>query len=109
METWPTRKRDRELEETVAAFREALKEQPRERAPIGWTTSIGHQGVVLALLADRRRDIAMAETAVKQISEAFRVMRDTTYSLDAPYFERQLAKARDSLARLRRQQRKWGE
>jgi hypothetical protein len=64
---------------------------------------------LLALLADWRRDAAMAETAVRRISEAFKVMRDTTYSRDAPYFERQPAKARDPLARLRRQQRKWGE
>ena len=64
------------LEEAVAAYREALKERTRERVPLDWATSFGNEGVALMLLAERRRDAAMAETALGQISVAFETMRD---------------------------------
>ena len=39
-----------------------------------WASSLGNQGVALMLLAERRKDAAMAETALNQINTAFQTM-----------------------------------
>jgi hypothetical protein len=91
------------LEEALAAYREALKERTRERVPLQWAMSFGNQGVVLLLLAQRRGDAAMAETALSQINEAFETMRDGGDARQAAYFEARLPRARDLVARLRGQ------
>jgi hypothetical protein len=59
------------LEEAFAAYRDALKERTRERVPLQWDMSTGNQGVALTVLAERRRDLAMAKRAQAQISAAF--------------------------------------
>ena len=82
---------------------EALKERTRERVLLQWAMSFGNQGVVLVLLAQRRRDAAMAETALSQINEAFETMRDGGDARQAAYFEARLPPARDLVARLRGQ------
>jgi len=52
-------------------------------------------------LADRRRDVSMAETALVQINTAFETMRDGGNALSAAYYGRQLSRARAIVARLR--------
>jgi hypothetical protein len=52
------------LEEAVAAFREALKERTRERVPLQWAMSLGNQGVAMIRLAERKKNSAMAKTAL---------------------------------------------
>jgi len=89
------------LEEAVAAYREALKEQTRERAPLDWARSFGSEGVTLMLLAERRGDATMAETAFSQINAAFQTLRDGGHARNAAYYERQLPWARALVARLR--------
>ena len=88
------------LEEAVVAYREALKERTRERVPLDWARSLGNQGVVLMFLAERRGDATMAETALGQINTAFETMRDGGHAPNAAYYERQLPRARDLVARL---------
>ena len=45
----------------------------------------------------------MAETALNQINEAFETMRDGGNAPSAAYYERQLAKARALVGRMRAQ------
>jgi hypothetical protein len=64
------------VEEAVAAYRDVLTEQTRERAPLQWAMSFGNEGVALLHLAERTKDAAMAETAVLQIATACETSRD---------------------------------
>jgi hypothetical protein len=91
------------LEEAVIAYREALKERTRERTPLDWATSFGNEGITMMLLAERRRDAAMAETALSQINEAFETTRNGGNAPSAAYYERQLPRARALVVRLRGQ------
>jgi hypothetical protein len=52
------------------------------------------------LLAERRGNAVMAETALSQINEAFETMRDGGHAPNAAYYEQQLPRARDLVARL---------
>jgi len=87
----------------VAAFRDALKERTRERVPLDWAMSFGNEGVALMLLAERRRDTAMAKTALSQINTAFETMRGGGHAAHAAFYEQQLPAARALVARLRGQ------
>jgi hypothetical protein len=58
------------LEEAVLAYREALKETTRERVPLHWVMSTGNQGVAMMLLAERKKDVTMAEAALDHIEAA---------------------------------------
>jgi tetratricopeptide (TPR) repeat protein len=89
------------LEEAAAAHRAALGEYTRERVPLDWARSFGSEGVALMLLAERRRDAAMAKTALDQINTAFETMRDGGHAPNAAFYEQQLLRARDLVARLR--------
>jgi hypothetical protein len=80
-----------------------LKEWTRERAPLQWAESFGGQGVALMLLAERRKDGAMAETALSHIETAFEAMRDGGDAFSASHFDQQLPRARALVARLRGQ------
>jgi len=91
------------LEEAVAAYREALKEQTHERVPLRWARSFGNEGIALMLLAERRGDAGMAETALSQINEAFETIRDGGDARNAAYYEARLPTARAIVARLRGQ------
>jgi hypothetical protein len=91
------------LEEAVAAFSEALKERDRERVPLQWAYSFGKQGVALMLLAERRKDAALGESALTQITVALQTVREGGDDSTAAYYERQLSKARSIVARLRGQ------
>jgi hypothetical protein len=55
------------------------------------------------LLAERRADAVIAETALSQLNEAFETMRDGGNAPGAAYYERQLPRARGIVARLRGQ------
>ena len=48
------------LEQTVAAYREALKEFTQERVPLQWAMSTGNQGVAMMIIAKRKEDPVMA-------------------------------------------------
>jgi hypothetical protein len=75
------------LDETVSAFREALRENTRERVPLEWAKVTGNQGDAL-LLAERRGDVEMAQLAVRQIEAAFATSRDGEDALSAAFYER---------------------
>lgn len=87
--------------EAVAAYGAALQVRTRERAPFDWAMSWGNQGIVMMRLAEQRRDTDMAESAIRQIEDAFNTMREGGNSSDAVYFERQLKLARTRDKRFR--------
>jgi hypothetical protein len=90
------------LEEAVTAYRAALEERIRARVPLDWAASAGNQGVTLRVLAERRRDLAMAEQALAQIKVAFEACRDAHLAPDASYYDAQLPAARALVERLRK-------
>jgi len=65
--------------------------------------SFGNEGVALMLLAERRGDAAIAETALSQMNTAFETMRDGGHAPYAAYYEGQLPSARALAVRLRGQ------
>jgi hypothetical protein len=88
------------LDEAVAAYGEALKEQTRARVPLLWANSAGNQGVALLLIAERRADGAMAKTALDQIEAAITTAREGGDALAAANFEAQVPKARSLVKHL---------
>ncbi len=52
------------LEEAVAAYREALKENTRERAPFDWASTQTSLGNALLSLGERESGTALLEDAV---------------------------------------------
>ena len=71
--------------------------------PLDWVGSFGNEGIALMLLAERRGDVGMAETALSQIKVASEIMRDGGNAPSAAYYEQQLPRARAIVARLRGQ------
>jgi tetratricopeptide (TPR) repeat protein len=60
------------LEEAVAAYREALKEQTRERVPLDWAMTQTNLGNTLSSLGQRERGTARLEEAVAAYREALK-------------------------------------
>jgi tetratricopeptide (TPR) repeat protein len=58
------------FEEAVAAYREALKEQTRERAPLDWATTQNNLGYALLMLGMQESGTAKLEEAVAAYREA---------------------------------------
>jgi hypothetical protein len=54
----------------------------------------------MRLLAERRGDLATAERALAQITEAFETCRDANHAPNAAYYEAQLPAARALVERL---------
>ena len=69
--------------------------------PLDWAKSVGNEGIALMQLAERRKDITMAETALSQIATAFEALRDGGDEAVAEYFENRLPRARAAVTRLR--------
>ena len=60
------------LDEAVAAYREALKEMTRERAPLDWAATQVGLGVALAMLGGRESGTARLDEAVAAYREGLR-------------------------------------
>ncbi len=60
------------LEEAVAAFREALKEQTRERVPLEWAATQNNLGNALTRLGERESGTGKLEQAVAAYREALK-------------------------------------
>jgi tetratricopeptide (TPR) repeat protein len=90
------------LRSAIERYERLLELQPRARVPLDWAMSTGNQGVALRLIAERRGDIAMAQRALTQITEAFETSRDAHHVPNATYYEAQLPAARALVARLRK-------
>ena len=58
------------MEEAVAAFREALKENTRERVPLDWAKTQINLGNALRTLGERETGTARLEEAVGVFREA---------------------------------------
>ena len=61
-----------QLEEAVAAFREALKEYTRERVPLQWAATQTNLGTALWRLGERESGTAQLEEAVSAYREALK-------------------------------------
>ena len=84
----------------MTAYRAALEEWTRDRAPLDWAMSMGNQGVALMVIAERLGDASKARAAVEQIEIALATMREGGHAPFAAYFEAQLPHARALLDRL---------
>jgi hypothetical protein len=80
------------LEEAVAAYRDALMEYTRDRVPLRWAISFGNQGEALMYLAERTKDAAIVETALRQIEAALETARADGHEPLAADFEAHLPK-----------------
>jgi hypothetical protein len=65
-----------------------------------WATSTGDRGVALLVLAKRRKDPAMAKTAVERIEIAYAVTLDAGDSASADKYTSDWASAKPSLLSL---------
>jgi tetratricopeptide (TPR) repeat protein len=88
------------LEEALAAYREALKEDSR-RGPSQWASTLGYEGFALMVLAERRVDPAIAESALDRINTAVAMLRDNGDPTAAIYEQMLVPPARALVARLR--------
>jgi tetratricopeptide (TPR) repeat protein len=73
------------LEEAVTAHHNALMEMTRDRVPLGWAMSFGDEGETLMDLAERSKNLAMAETALRQIEVAFEVLHTAGHASATDY------------------------
>jgi hypothetical protein len=85
------------LEESVAAYSEALKEFTRDREPFNWAVSTGNQGFALMLLGQRLADADISLTAISQINAAFVTMFNGQFMQFAAFYYLQLSKTREAL------------
>jgi tetratricopeptide (TPR) repeat protein len=94
------------LEEAVAAYREALKQMTREGVRLNWaktSETSGRQGVALIAIADRTKNGAVAETALRQIQAAYEMARSDGNEQLAARFNTELTKAQAIRDRLKGQ------
>ncbi|MCL2385268.1 MAG: hypothetical protein FWC84_05515, partial [Alphaproteobacteria bacterium] len=75
-------KRPARLEEAVVAYREALKENHRERVPLQWAANQMHLGVALKSLADRESGCERLIEAVGAYCEALKEWTTTRVPRD---------------------------
>jgi tetratricopeptide (TPR) repeat protein len=69
------------LEEAVAAYRRALAEQPRDRAPLDWAFTETNLGAALVILGEREKGTARLEEAITALHE---VLKERTRD-DTPF------------------------
>jgi tetratricopeptide (TPR) repeat protein len=69
------------LEEAIVAYRRALEEQPRDRAPLDWAFTETSLGAALVILGEREKGTARLEEAVAALHEALkeRTREDTPF------------------------------
>jgi tetratricopeptide (TPR) repeat protein len=60
------------LEEAVVAYRDALKEQTRERVPLDWAMTQNNLGLALSTLGARESGTARLEEAVAAYRDALK-------------------------------------
>ena len=70
------------LEEAVAAYREALKENTRERVPLEWAMTQMNLGNALKRLGERESGTARLEEAVAAYREALQELTRERVPLD---------------------------
>ena len=61
------------LEEAVAAYREALKEYTRERAPLDWAATQNNLGATLFTLGERTGEVSKLKVSRNAIEAAFEI------------------------------------
>ena len=66
-------RKNKALQEAVAAYQEALKERTRDRAPLVWATTQNNLGDALRVLGERESGTGRLEEAVAAYREALKV------------------------------------
>jgi tetratricopeptide (TPR) repeat protein len=89
-----------ELEEANCAYGKALEVYNRERAPLQWAAIAANQGVALSQIAERQKDVEMAQLAISRIEAAIAEFRDGKDLHAAANYEARLVKAHDLAAAL---------
>jgi tetratricopeptide (TPR) repeat protein len=79
------------LEDAVAAFREALKENSRVGVPLAWAMTLSNLGNVLKALGERESGTARLEEAVAAYCEAFKENTRERVPLDWAFTQMNLA------------------
>ena len=69
--------------------------------PLDWAASFGNQGIAMMLIADRTRDAALADTALRQIEAALDATRAGGDEWRAANLQTQLTKAQAIRDRLK--------
>ncbi|WP_417701983.1 tetratricopeptide repeat protein [Pseudophaeobacter sp.] len=88
------------LEEAVIAFHAALQQWTRDRTPLEWANSVGSQGVVLLVWADRASDVSLAVRARDQLIESEKTLREGGHAIWAQIFASQILRAEALIIRL---------
>ena len=83
------------------AYRAALEERTRERVPLDWAMTLGNEGVTLRIIAERGRDLTLAEQALRQIETARSTFEAAGHAPYAAYCAEQAELARALVDRLR--------
>jgi tetratricopeptide (TPR) repeat protein len=89
-------------EEAVAAFRAALQEYMRERAPVDWAMTQSNLGTALEALGERQKDATFMEEAVSSMRDAVEGYQQTKAGYWLPIAEARLAEVQAKLAELKR-------
>ena len=89
------------LAESAAAYRQVLEAGTRDRAPLDWAGSQLNLGLVLEVLANRRRDPAGMEAALVAMRGAADVFREGGVSYWLPRAEENIRRMEAALAALR--------
>jgi len=65
---------------------------------LDWASSLGNQGVALILLAERRKDAAVAETALNQINTAFQTISISSCEIVAAHLGQVACRSKTDVA-----------
>ena len=90
------------LEEAVAAFREALKENTRDRVPLDWAYANHDLANALAALAERQKNSALMEEALACMHNAAEAYQQAGESYWLPIAQSRVTAMQAELDELKR-------
>jgi hypothetical protein len=90
------------LEQAVAVFDEALKEETRERVPLDWAYSQGCLATALAALAERQKSAKTMERALTSMRSAAEVYQESNNTYWLPIANARITEMKAELLKLQR-------
>ena len=85
------------MEEAVAAHREALKEQTRDRVPLDWATTQDNLGGALFILGNTFLNLGERESGTRRLKEAVVAFREALKELTPDRVPLEWAKTQNNL------------